>query len=69
MSDDKEQIHDLVKKNFYARQPTRSAPATRGCGSNCGPCSCPGGQTCTPAVGTSTESIGYAGGVAGDMTA
>jgi hypothetical protein len=65
MSDDIEELHELIEKNFKAKRP--GFTPSRHCGAHCGPCWCPGGSTCTPSVGTSTETVGYSGGVAGDM--
>lgn len=65
---DKKELDDLVVKNYQARNKS----IRRICGENCGPCTCPGGDICATVsgvvVGGSAESIGYAGGVAGDLS-
>ncbi|MBP7068419.1 MAG: hypothetical protein RBT65_18680 [Methanolobus sp.] len=67
---EKETLEDIVIKNFKGKSRIKS---TRSCGDDCGPCTCPGGDICATVagvtVGGSAESIGYAGGVAGDLSA
>ncbi len=61
-----DEMNDVIIKNFQAKNP--SSVTRRPCGDNCGPCSCPGGNICGGGIGASAETVGYAGGVAGDLS-
>ncbi len=66
-----EEFTALVMKNFNAKKPSEESATVmswKNCGGNCGPCNCPGGNICAFGVGGSAESVGYAGGTAGDMS-
>lgn len=63
--EEKQQQDELIKTNFFAKSQQATQKGIGDCGSNCYGCQCPGGD-----VGpVSAETVGYAGGYAGDLSA
>jgi hypothetical protein len=62
--DEQQQRDQLIKTNFFTKSGKEPSRGIGDCGSNCYGCTCPGGEV----LDISAETIGYAGGYAGDLS-